>query len=80
MGVDFIRSRESHLTIAYDAVYRNIFKLVSGDDLAVGDRVLVELTNGAYEQCLVLSVDPLHLAQYNSKRYIREDVDRKSVV
>ena len=74
MGVDFVRSRESHLTIAHDAVYRSIFKVIESESLAVGDRVIVEFTNGMYEQCIVVSTDPLNLAQYKPKRYIREDV------
>ena len=36
MGVDFVRSRESHLTIAHDAVYRSIFKVIESESLAVG--------------------------------------------
>lgn len=74
MGVDFVRSRESHLTIAHDAVYRSIFKVIESESLAVGDRVIVEFTNGMYDQCIVVSTDPLSLAQYKPKRYIREDV------
>lgn len=74
MGVDFVRSRESHLTIAHDAVYRSIFKVIESESLAVGDRVIVEFTNGMYDQCIVVTTDPLSLAQYKPKRYIREDV------
>lgn len=74
MGVDFVRSRESHLTIAHDAVYRSIFKVIESGSLAVGDRVIVEFTNGMYDQCIVVTTDPLSLAQYKPKRYIREDV------
>ena len=74
MGVDFVRSRESHLTIAHDAVYRSIFKVIESESLSVGDRVIVEFTNGMYDQCIVVSTDPLSLAQYKPKRYIREDV------
>ena len=74
MGVDFVRSRESHLTIAHDAVYRSIFKVIESESLSVGDRVIVEFTNGMYDQCIVVTTDPLSLAQYKPKRYIREDV------
>ena len=74
MGVDFVRSRESHLTIAHDAVYRSIFKVIESESLEVGDRVIVEFTNGMYDQCIVVTTDPLSLAQYKPKRYIREDV------
>lgn len=74
MGVDFVRSRESHLTIAQDAVYRSIFKVIESESLSVGDRVIVEFTNGMYDQCIVVTTDPLSLAQYKPKRYIREDV------
>lgn len=74
MGVDFVRSRESHLTIAHDAVYRSIFKVIESESLSVGDRVIVEFTNGMYDQCIVVTTDPLSLAQYKPKRYIQEDV------
>ena len=74
MGVDFVRSRESDLTIAHDAVYSSIFKVIESGSLAVGDRVIVEFTNGMYDQCIVVTTDPLSLAQYKPKRYIREDV------
>src|SRR5574344_2575084 len=74
MGVDFVRSRESHLALAHDAVYRSIFKVIESESLAVGDRVIVEFTNGMYDQCIVVTTNPLSLAQYKPKRYIREDV------
>lgn len=73
MGIDFVRSRESHLTIAHDAVYRALYHVTEASSVSVGDRVLVELTNGSYEQCIVLSASPLRLGQYNPKHYVRED-------
>lgn len=73
MGIDFVRSRESHLTIAHDAVYRALYHITEASSVSVGDRVLVELTNGNYEQCIVLSASPLRLGQYNPKHYVRED-------
>lgn len=73
MGIDFVRSRESHLTITHDAVYRKLYKVVEADAFDKGERVLVELTNGMYEHCIVVSTDPLNLAPYEKKHYVRED-------
>lgn len=73
MGIDFVRSRESHLTITHDAVYRKLYKVVESESFAQGDRVLVELTNGMYEHCIVVSSDPLNLAPYEKKHYVSED-------
>ena len=73
MGIDFVRSRESHLTITHDAVYRKLYKVVEADAFENGERVLVELTNGMYEHCIVVSTDPLNLAPYEKKHYVRED-------
>lgn len=73
MSIDFVRNRESHLTIAHDAVYRSLFKVIEAGTLSVGDRVLVEFTNGLWEQCIVVTVDPLKLVPYTPKHYIRED-------
>ena len=73
MGIDFVRSRESHLTITHDAVYRKLYKVVEADAFEKGERVLVELTNGMYEHCIVVSTDPLNLAPYEKKHYVRED-------
>lgn len=73
MGIDFVRSRESHLTITHDAVYRKLFKVVEAEAFEKGERVLVELTNGMYEHCIVISTDPLNLAPYEKKHYVSED-------
>lgn len=73
MGIDFVRSRESHLTITHDAVYRKLYKVIESESFALGDRVLVELTNGMYEHCIVVSSDPLNLAPYEKKHYVSED-------
>lgn len=73
MGIDFVRSRESHLTITHDAVYRKLYKVTEAESFALGDRVLVELTNGMYEHCIVVSSDPLNLAPYEKKHYVSED-------
>lgn len=73
MGIDFVRSRESHLTITHDAVYRKLYKVVEAEAFEKGERVLVELTNGMYEHCIVISTDPLNLAPYEKKHYVSED-------
>lgn len=73
MGIDFVRSRESHLTITHDAVYRKLYKVIEADAFEKGERVLVELTNGMYEHCIVISTDPLNLAPYEKKHYVSED-------
>ena len=73
MGIDFVRSRESHLTITHDAVYRKLYKVTEADAFEKGERVLVELTNGMYEHCIVISTDPLNLAPYEKKHYVSED-------
>lgn len=72
MSVDFIRNRESHITMTQQMVYSACYKLVPEDTLVVGDRVALQLTDGTWYLAVVTSVDPLEMCPYCPRKYIKE--------
>lgn len=72
MSVDFIRNRESHITLTQKMVYSECYKLVSEENLSLGDRVVLHLTDGSWYIAVVTSVDPLEMCPYTPRKYIKE--------
>ena len=72
MSVDFIRNRESHITLTQKMVYSECYKLVSEENLSLGDRVVLHLTDGSWYIAVVTSVDPLEMCPYIPRKYIKE--------
>ena len=80
MAVDYIKDRESHITLNQNMVYSECYKMVaSSEELSIGDKVVLLLTDGGWYQAVVTSIDPLEMCPYNPKRYIKEsDIYRGS--
>ena len=80
MAVDYIKDRESHITLNQNMVYSECYKMVaSSEELSIGDKVVLRLTDGGWYQAVVTSTDPLEMCPYNPKRYIKEsDIYRGS--
>lgn len=80
MAVDYIKDRESHITLNQNMVYSECYKMVaSSEELSIGDKVVLRLTDGGWYQAVVTSIDPLEMCPYNPKRYIKEsDIYRGS--
>lgn len=72
MAVDYIRDRESHITLTQNKVYSECYKLVQVEQLSIGDKVVLLLTDGTWNQMLVTSLEPLEMVPYNPRRYIKE--------
>ena len=73
MSIDFIRDRESHITMTQRMVYSECYKMVESEDsLSVGDKLVLHLTDGSWYQAIVTSVDPIEKCPYNPRRYIKE--------
>jgi hypothetical protein len=72
MSVDFIRNRESHITLTQKMVYSECYKLVSEENLSLGDRVVLHLTDGSWYIAVVTSIDPLEMCPYTPRKYIKE--------
>ena len=73
MSIDFIRDRESHITLSQKMVYSECYKMVGSEDsLSLGDRVVLHLTDGSWYQAVVTNIDPLEMCPYNPRHYIKE--------
>lgn len=72
MSVDFIRNRESHITLTQKMVYSECYKLVSEENLSLGDRVVLHLTDGSWYIAVITSIDPLEMCPYTPRKYIKE--------
>lgn len=75
MGVDFVKNRESHLTVTQNLAYVEAYKLVDAEheNFNVGDKILLKLTNGTYQLNVVTNTNPLEMTPYEPRRYVRED-------
>lgn len=73
MSIDFIRNRESHITLCQKMVYSECYKMVLDEsELSIGDRLVLKLTDGSFYLAVVTSLDPLEMCPYSPKRYIKE--------
>ena len=73
MSIDFIRDRESHITMTQRMVYSACYKLVENEgDLSVGDKLALRLTDGSWYLAVVTNTDPLEMCPYNPRKYIKE--------
>lgn len=72
MSIDFIRDRESHITMTQKMVYSECYKMVAEDSLSLGDKLVLHLTDGSWYQVVVTNLDPLEMCPYNPRKYIKE--------
>ena len=73
MSLDFIRDRESHITMSQNMVYSACYKLVEEESsLSVGDKLALRLTDGSWYLAVVTSTEPLEMCPYNPRKYIKE--------
>lgn len=73
MSLDFIKDRESHITMCQKMVYSECYRMVENEaDLSLGDHVVLRLTDGSWYLAVVTSTDPLEMCPYNPRRYIKE--------
>ena len=80
MSLDFIKDRESHITMCQKMVYSECYRMVENEsDLNLGDHVVLRLTDGSWYLAVVTSIDPLEMCPYNPRRYIKESDVYKGV-
>lgn len=72
MGYDFIKDRSTHLTIRDEHVYRAVYRMAESEELSVGDKVVVHLSNNQFRLCIVVGTDPLEMSSLHSAKYVKE--------
>lgn len=77
MSLDFIRDRDSHLTISNKTFFKNIYSITTTTEefIQKGDVVLVEHSNGIYKLYITVAnntEEGLSLVEYIPHRFVRE--------